>query len=115
MRGMSRRSFCRSPSAVTMIPSPCASEPGGERRRLTKIASQPDDLKSRICCVQPRQDLERPVGAAVIDEHDLECAAPPLERFGQLVTQRLEVRGFVQEGNDDRQLWTHGRHVIESE
>ena len=59
--------------------------------------------------MQPGQDLEGSVDAAVIDEDHLERAAPSLKRLGQLAIQRLDVRGFVQEGDDDGQLWTHGK------
>ena len=59
--------------------------------------------------MQPGQDFEGSVGAAVIDEDHLERAARSLERLGQLAIQRLDVQGFVQEGDDDGQLWTHGR------
>ena len=48
MLGMSRGSFCRSPSEVTIEAAARVGEAGGERRRLAEVAAEADHAQARI-------------------------------------------------------------------
>ena len=56
-------------------PRACA-KPGGERRRLAEVAAEADHAQARIARLQPRQDLEAVVRAAIVDDDDLVRASP---------------------------------------
>ena len=87
--GMSRGSFCRSPEVTSVAAR--VGEPCRERGGLTEVASKPDHSQARI----PRlnlQQLERVVGAAVVDRQNLASVA-----------QRTRERRSAPGG--DRQRW----------
>ena len=77
---------------------------GGKRRGLAEVAAEANHAQVRIARLQRRQLLERIVRAAVVDDQDLVRAAVLDQRLGQLVIQRLDVRGLVADGYDDREL-----------
>jgi hypothetical protein len=82
-------------------------EASGERRGLAEVPPESDDPHLRIRRLQPRQDLEAPVGAAIVDEDDFVGARPDAERRRQLAVQILERLSLVADRNDDAQL-DHG-------
>ena len=51
-------------------------EAGGEGRGLSEIAAEADHAQVRIARLQPRQDLEALVRAAIVDDDDLVASAP---------------------------------------
>ena len=90
-RGMSRGSFCRSPSDVTTSRPRAWREAGGKRRRLAEIAAEADHAQPRIARLQRGQLLERVVGAAIVDDQQFVAAPVLTQRLGQLVIERLDV------------------------
>ena len=82
-------------------------EPGGKRRRLAEVAPEPDDAQMRIERLQPRQDREALVRAAVVDDQQLVRASPCRQRLGELPVELDERRRFVANRNDDAQLGGH--------
>ena len=103
--GMSRGSFCRSASEVTITRAARVREAGRHRRRLAEVAAEADDAdarvargravsRSRTCrrCCRRRPTAPR-------------TSVPRVERRRHLRVQLLDVRRFVVDGNDDRELW----------
>ena len=80
-------------------------EAGGHRRFLAEIARQVDDADARIVVLRREQAVERRVGAAVVDEDEVEGDALLGQHLGVAV-DRLEERRdrvfLVVDRNDQR-------------
>ena len=72
-----------------------------ERRGLTEVAAEPDDPQPRVLRLELRQQRERLVCAAVVDDDDLVAAAERLERFRELAVELRDVRRLVPHRDDD--------------
>jgi len=51
-----------------------------------------------------RQFRERPVGAPVVHDEDLEAPPGRRERVDELAVERVDIRLFVADGDDDREI-----------
>ena len=109
---MSRGSFCRSPSEVTISrPRACAKPaenaavwPKLRRKRMTRRCGSRACSRARIAKALVR--------APVVDDDDFVGAAPRRERLGQLAMQLLEARRLVANRDDDAQVDHVGRRAI---
>jgi hypothetical protein len=79
-------------------------EPGGKRRGLAEIAAEADHAEPRVARLQRRELLERIIRTAIVNDDQLVAAPIVAQRLGQLVIQRLDVRGLVVDRYDDREL-----------
>jgi len=83
-------------------------EPCLERSLMPEIAREVKDLQVGIVLVEAVEDIGRAVGAAVVDEHDLERAAADALQDGDEARHELgEAFALVVDGNDDRQARAH--------
>ncbi len=93
-------------------------EAGGKGGGLSEVAAEPDHPQPRIGRLQPCQDREAVVRAAIVDNQDLVGAAEGGQRLGELAME-LDQRGrLVADRDDDGQLnhlviWTFGYLVID--
>src|SRR5580765_2721375 len=77
---------------------------------MTEVARERIDLDAVIARCDRVEPLERPVGTAVIHEHDA-AGDPrqPLEHRANLTIERLDASGLVKAGHNDRQRRANGR------
>src|SRR5262245_22571554 len=76
---------------------------GAQRRRLAEVSVQLNDPETGLLCRQLAQLLQGAVGAAVIDEDDLERTAERRHDGADFGEQRRDVARFIVGGDDDRQ------------
>ena len=82
-------------------------DPGGKCSSLPEIASKADDAPPRIVLLMPHEAFEAVVGAPIVDDDDLVRSAPRRQRFGDLAVQLINVRRFVPNRHDERQVNIH--------
>ena len=78
-------------------------EARGERGGLAEVPAQTDCPHVRCARVQTGEGAERPVGRAVVDEHDLPGAPERVERARDLVVEELDTSLLVVHRHDDRE------------
>ncbi len=83
-------------------------ESGRKRGRLSEVAPELNHAHARVALVQGPQRVERAVGAAVVHENQLIGSAGGLERRGQFAMELFQIRGFIEDRDDDRDLRGHG-------
>ncbi len=96
-------------------------ETGAHRRGLAEVAAETDDLHTPVGLVALAEKLVSAVGAAIVDENDLEVVLAR-QRFGDLLVKLRKVCLFIEKRNHDRQLraflaWLgiHARSVLPRE
>ena len=85
-------------------------KPGGERRGLTRVALERDDVQLGILLPQRLERLEGAVGRAVV--HDDHLVAATFQGGRDLGEQRCEIIPLVVRGDHERKL--HGVGTIAS-
>ena len=88
-------------------PAPRVSETGGERGGLPEVAPETDDPQVRIDGLQPRESLEAPVGAPVVDDDDFVRSSPRGKRLVQFAMELRQRGRFIVNWDDDAELWVH--------
>ncbi len=76
-------------------------EPRGERRLVAEVAREMDHPHAGVVGGEPVEQLGRGVGAAVVDEHELERVVG--DRRAGALDERLDELLLVVDGGDDAQ------------
>jgi hypothetical protein len=76
-------------------------EPGGESRRLPKVAAEADDAQVRFVRLQAAQHLDAIIRAAIIHRDNLIAVIHRLEGGGEFGDEGFQVPRFVVDGQDD--------------
>ncbi len=83
-------------------------EPGGDGELVAEVAREGDEAEARVFGLELLEQRAGPVGAAVVDEHDLEGLAERLEHIGEAGVELREDLLLVEAGDDDREGRSHG-------
>src|SRR5579863_1076643 len=100
--------------AVNCHNGAAAGQPESRRHRrcLAEVVPEVRDADARIPLLSALEQLERPVGAAVIDEEDLDGCRPVRQRRTQALDERRDVLRFVVHRNDHRQRVAAAIHLL---
>ena len=76
---------------------------------MTVVLAESQDPQTSLRHGTRAQELEGPVGAAIVDANDLELELGRGQYLEELIEDRPDVLFFVEEGNDDTQIrWGAG-------
>jgi hypothetical protein len=81
-----------------------ASEPGRDGGMLAEVPAQPDGAHSRIRAREPFEDAPAAVGAAIVDEDDLDSSGDRLEAREHPLYELLDGPGTSVDRDDDADL-----------
>src|SRR4029453_10348258 len=83
--------------------APAVVDAGGNRHMAAEVAREPERVDAVVVRTDPLQHLERPIAAAVVDEHELPVVFDGQRAHdgGNRFVKRTEVLALVEHGHDD--------------
>ena len=112
MSGITSGGSCRSPSIVTTASPAGRFDPSGERDLVAEVAREADEADVRVDGRDRDEPGPRPVGGAVVDDHDL-VWAQGLDRRSHARVQLRHERLLVEDRDDDgKQRLRYSGHGI---